>query len=266
MKILIEHLEKNREVLIKYSELISTAKHKNNLGTAREALISAFLKQNLPEYIAYHTGEIFDSKNTQSGQIDIILHPITSPKLNLYNAINLFPAETVLAAIEVKSELTTGDRGELAKALSSCIRVKKLVKYLGESVEFEKGHDFKYIPFIIFAYKGQSKRATINYVNKYFDSWDFSKKHIGYLPDLIVVLSHGKDQESYFLRRKKNWWTARINNEELYIESNPDDTVLLGMFGILIKLIEKWFTNPQLNFMPIDRYIKDYKTLESFFK
>ena len=110
MKLLLEHLKNNKEALLTYSDVISIAKHAVNLGTARESLIANFLKQNLPEYISYHTGEVFDSVDNRSGQIDIVLHPITAPKINLYNAINIFPSESVLAAIEIKSNLTTGKK------------------------------------------------------------------------------------------------------------------------------------------------------------
>ena len=119
MKLLLEHLKNNRDALLKYSELVGIASHSGNLGMAREGLISNFLKQNLPEYIMYLSGEIFDRSDNRSGQIDIVLHPITSPKIYLHKSINIFPAETVLSAIEIKSNLTTGEKGTLYKALNS---------------------------------------------------------------------------------------------------------------------------------------------------
>ena len=60
MKLLLEHLKNNKDALLQYSKLIGAANHPGNLGVAREGLISNFLKQNLPEFIRYHTGEIFD--------------------------------------------------------------------------------------------------------------------------------------------------------------------------------------------------------------
>ena len=159
MKLLLEHLKNNREALMKCSDSIGIAAHSVVLGTAREGLISNFIKQNLPEYISYHTGEVFDSNDQRSGQIDIVLHPITSPKINLHNAINIFPAETVLAAIEVKSNLTTGKKtGALSEALSSCARLKEL-SIIDRSIDRSSITDHQRIPFIIFAYKGPTLKT-----------------------------------------------------------------------------------------------------------
>lgn len=95
-KILLKHLENNQNLLIEYSKLINVAKHGTILGSARENVISSFLEQNLPTFIEYHSGEAFNNKGERSGQIDIILHPITSPKLFLNHKINLFPIETIM--------------------------------------------------------------------------------------------------------------------------------------------------------------------------
>ncbi len=106
-KKLLIHFNQLQNILTEFSKLIDNAEHPVNLGSAREALISNFLSSNLSELISFHTGEIFDTFDHYSGQIDIVLHPKSSPKLNLFGAINLFPLETVLAAIEVKSSLNT---------------------------------------------------------------------------------------------------------------------------------------------------------------
>ena len=107
-KKLLIHFQHLLKVLKEYSKHINNVEHSVNKGTAREALISNFLSLNLSELISFHTGELFDTYDHYSGQIDLVLHPKSSPKLNLYGAINIFPIETVLAAIEVKSTLTTG--------------------------------------------------------------------------------------------------------------------------------------------------------------
>jgi hypothetical protein len=63
-----------------------------------------------------------DNINLCSGQIDIILSPKTHPKLQISENIAIFPIESVIGAIEVKSVLTTGNKGddELSKCLESC--------------------------------------------------------------------------------------------------------------------------------------------------
>jgi len=61
-----------------------------------------------------------------SGQIDIISSPKTHPKLQISENIAIFPIESAIAAIELKSKLTTGnkDEDELSKCLESCKKNK----------------------------------------------------------------------------------------------------------------------------------------------
>jgi len=255
MKLLLEHLKNNRDALLKYSELVGVATHSGNLGIAREGLISNFLKQNLPEYIRYHTGEIFDRRDNRSGQIDIVLHPITSPKMNLYKSINIFPAETVLSAIEIKSNLTTGKlKGSLYEALNSCIKLKNLeipTRQTNEIIDPQK------VPYILFSYKG----PTIGTLKKHLHIYS-QKLEVNYrqLPDLIIVLERG-----YYLLKTASWRFAGTNFDQLYKEKNESDFVLLGIYEFILKLIEYWFLYPSEHTMPIKEYTKDMPTIFDFF-
>lgn len=255
MKLLLEHLKNNRDALLKYSELVGIASHSGNLGMAREGLISNFLKQNLPEYIMYLSGEIFDRSDNRSGQIDIVLHPITSPKINLHKSINIFPAETVLSAIEIKSNLTTGKKGTLYKALNSCKKLKNLeipTRQTNEIIDSQK------VPFIIFSYKG----PTLETLKKHL--YIFSQHpEVNYrlLPDLIIVLERG-----YYLLKSVSWRSAGTNFDQLYKVKNESDFVLLGIYEFILKLIEYWFLNPSEHTMPIKEYTKDMPTIFDFFK
>lgn len=257
MKLLLEHLSHNKDALLKYSELIGVANHPVNLGTAREGLISNFLKQNLPEYIRYQTGEIFDSQENRSGQIDIVLHPITSPKINLHNAINIFPAETVLAAIEIKSTLTTGKKtGSLSEALTSCEKLKQL-EILRSSNNSADIVDPQRVPFIIFSYKG----PTLNTLKKHLRNYcSQSGKDYRIAPDLIMVLDRG-----YYLVKTKSWMSAGTSFDEVYKVKEEKDFVLLGIYEFILKLIEYWFLNPQEHTMPINQYTKDMPSIFKFF-
>ncbi|MDA3838449.1 MAG: hypothetical protein PF574_05655 [Candidatus Delongbacteria bacterium] len=241
MKLLLDHFEKSKKALESLSELISTAKHPGNLGTAREGLISNFLMKNLPEYISYHSGEIFDSDNRRSGQIDIVLHPITSPKINLLNSINMFPVDTVLAAIEVKSNLTTGKKtGELNNVLSSCTDLKKLC-FVNVRNSYAEITDPDRIPFLVFAYKGPTLKTLTKHLKQ--------KGSIIKSPDLIVVLDRG-----YYLVKKSYKTHLGITVENMYTVVNANKYVLLGLFEYILKLIECWFKNPSETTMPITEY------------
>lgn len=244
MKILLEHLKNNKDLLLKMSQDISIAKHTVNLGTAREGLVSNFLEQNLPEYIKYHTGEIFDSRNERSGQIDIVLHPISSPKINLYGAINLFPIETVLTAIEVKSNLNS--EKHLKDALNSCKNVKKL-KNTSSSVD-----QFNGVPFIVFAYNGYVLNTLEEKLKKFTDK-DNYKFHE--LPELIIVLNRGY----YLIKNTVKTLQAGATISKVYTSETNKYKVLLGIFTLLIDQIEKWSNNPR-KAMPIKEYIVEEDT------
>ena len=182
---LIEHLDINRNSLNEYGKITEIVKHKTVIGSTREAIISGFLSQNLPKFVEFYTGEVFDSNDNESGQIDIILNPITSPKLHLYSSINLFPAESVLAAIEIKSVL---DMQKLEEALNNCSKLKNLKVLRNKSqtsVELPIVDNQK-IPYIIFCFKSSKK----NTIFKHLVNWFNKSKQIGFshLPDMILSI------------------------------------------------------------------------------
>lgn len=254
MKLLLEHLRNNRDALLKYSDVISSAKHSVNLGSARESLIANFLKQNLPEFVSYHTGEVFDRDDKRSGQIDIVLHPITSPKINLHNAISIFPAESVLAALEIKSTLTSGSKsGSLQEALVSCKKLKELSIQSSHQCEESFIVDQTTVPFVLFAFKGPKISTLKNHLNKNTNPRE--------LPDLIVVLDKG-----YYLVKHKNWHNAVGKMEDKYRVSDNQETVLLGIFEYILGIIEVWSANPKKHSMPIEAYTKNMPSIYNLFE
>lgn len=262
MKLLLEHLKNNKEALTYLSKLIGIANHPVNIGTAREGLISNFLEKNLPEFIRYHSGEIFDSKGNRSGQIDIVLHPITSPKIYLNNNINMFPAETVLCALEVKSNLTTGKNSHLDASLELCKKIKNLIISRRKS-EYQFSPyvvDADKVPYIIFAYKGPLLKTLSKSISEYSKREDFTSRD---LPDLIVVLDRG-----YYLVKNKNWHTYEASSEDLYMVFENVNYTLLGIFEYILKLVECWSLNQAGHVLPIEEYTQDgsYTSLDEFFK
>lgn len=250
MKLLLEHLKNNREALLIFSKLVSSASHSVNLGMARKSLIKNFIQTNLPEYINYHTGEVFDKHESRSGQIDIILHPISAPKIYLQNTISIFPAETVLAAIEVKSKLTTGkNKSSLHEALATCLKLKHLELSSVANPPSDQIVDAQRVPFILFAFEG----PKLNTLRKHL-AIQFGKRHITAreMPDLIVILDRG-----YYLTKSRGWMNAGITAENLYNETIDPDIVLLGLFQLVLKLVENWVNDPTGHAMPIKAYTED---------
>lgn len=258
-KRLIEHLDINRNALNEYSRITEIVKHKTVIGSTREAIISAFLSQNLPKFIEFYSGEIFDSNDNESGQIDIILNPITSPKLNLYNSLNLFPAESVLAAIEIKSLL---DKPRLWESLNNCEKTKKLeVKRKGMNNSTGLPIvDKDRIPYIVFCFKSSKKNTIFKHLVEWYSERNKNDKiNFRHLPDMILSIEvgnnnkNGKVDKGYCLRKKENWMFAGTELSEIYqeeIDKNP----LYYLYNYLVKIIAKWTENPSLFSMPVEDY------------
>jgi hypothetical protein len=88
-----------------------------NLGKNRENFCSNFLEKVLPPRLSVRKGgEIWDSKGNKTGQQDIIVIRDDCPCLHV-GSEEIYLAEGVFAAIEVKSNLTTDKFREAASSL-----------------------------------------------------------------------------------------------------------------------------------------------------
>lgn len=253
-KIILDHLRESRELLIAYGKAVGIANHGVNIGNAREALISNFLSHNLPPSISYCTGEIFDCEKGRSGQIDILLTPNTSPRLFMHGAIHLIPVDTVFAAIEVKSNLTTGKKSQLSKALINCYKTKELV------IANESRHcsPFPSAPFIIFSFSGSSSKKVLENIEQ---SLSNNSKCLKHAPDIIIVLDKG-----YYLVKTDGWKYSGATVGSIYKVFTNKEQVLLGFFELLMKLVETLSMNPKTFCLPIDRYTKNLpNNLSHFF-
>lgn len=259
MKILNEHLNKTLNNLVNVSDNFNLVKHSKIIGSCRETLINQFLKKNLPNFVDYHNGELFDCENNRSGEIDLILHPITSPKINLIEDINIFPVETVLAGIEIKSNLTTGKTGSFYKALDTCKKAKQLIKLNG-SIDFEDA-TLSTIPFIIFAFNAPTKKTLLSSLNKYVMD---NKEPLIYklMPDMIVVLKSTEDP--YVICKTKSWLYSGKTFNDIFKFYNPNKEPLLAPFKLLNSLVEHWSCNIINNKMPINEYSTEIKKQSLF--
>lgn len=101
----------------------SLVEHGGELGNAREALINGVLSRILPSIYEVGTGEIIDHLGKHSRQIDIVIARRDFPSLTLPSGSKVYPIESVLATIEVKSEL---DSQTLNQALENYASVSDL--------------------------------------------------------------------------------------------------------------------------------------------
>lgn len=263
--IIEKHLQSTQEVLVQFSNSFAGgAKHKTNLGSAREALTSNFLSRNLPSAIEYAPGELFDSAGDQSGQIDLILIPNSSPKVHLFGAITLASVDTVLGVVEVKSNMTSGIKGELAAALRHCANVKRLTRSNGTGIRFmDHSMEFLSCPYILFAYDGPKQSTAV----KLLESMAAEIKTInpkipplGSMPDLIVVLSR-----NYVLAKNSSWVNAGATPTSAFHEGDSKFSALFHMYCFVTSLVDHWTTNPEDFRLPQADYFKTKANLDALF-
>lgn len=116
----------SQKMLIDFNGITSQISHGGEKGTARENLLQDFLRNYFPEKFCFSKGIIVDSQDTQSKQVDIIIHDrfITPCLIDMENT-KVLPIESVYAVIEVKSRLT---KGELEKSIKNVESVRALHK------------------------------------------------------------------------------------------------------------------------------------------
>ena len=113
------HMDSVERSLLAISRIPANSGNSLHKGTPREAFIKEYLEGHLPSNVAIGTGEIIDA-NSRPGQsrnqYDIVVYKRSYPKLDFGGGINGYLIESVIATIEVKSDLTKTEFGKAAKA------------------------------------------------------------------------------------------------------------------------------------------------------
>lgn len=177
--ILYAYFKNMAEFFLKHHELSSQQNASNNLGTNRELFCSEFLEKVLPPKLTIKSGEIWDSSNNKTGQLDLIILRDDAPALKFgpNNSADAYLAEGVFAVIEVKSNLSSD---KLTEAGNGLLKVKKLDMDPGISISC--GAVLSKPLRIVFAYKGATWKSLINKINQ--NNWQK-------LFDIICVVNRG---------------------------------------------------------------------------
>lgn len=77
-------------------------------GREREDFIDIFLRNSVPPAFRFGSGQMVDSGQRESRQLDIVIESPFSPSIPLLGSsiVRLYPVESVSTVIEVKSDLT----------------------------------------------------------------------------------------------------------------------------------------------------------------
>lgn len=97
--------------------------HMGNRGTAREQSLRDFFSKNLPNKFSVTQGEAVDLLGKSSQQFDIVIYDNTNNFPFYDDGISVLPAEAILATVEVKSSLNSG---EVGKCVSSARKLRRL--------------------------------------------------------------------------------------------------------------------------------------------
>ncbi|WP_449243994.1 DUF6602 domain-containing protein [Desulfobacca acetoxidans] len=100
-------------------------RHPGLVGLAREIAIEMLFRPLLPKTIGIGSGKIIDSYGGESRQMDIILHHTDIlPAAMFGDRLGLFPVESCLYAIEVKSTATAPNARKACEVANSICNLK----------------------------------------------------------------------------------------------------------------------------------------------
>ena len=115
------------------AEAVSNINHKVLKGQLREIVIRELLRPLLPSDVGVGTGEIISSDNRQSTEQDVVIFDKRIlPPILLERVKGIFPIESVLFAIEVKSIITAN------KIETSDKSATELIRFMYQSGDYDK--------------------------------------------------------------------------------------------------------------------------------
>jgi hypothetical protein len=154
--------------------------HQGVKGTVLEILVGQLFRPLLPADIGIGTGQIVESYTGRlSGQIDIILYDRSIlPPILLDDKVGVFPIESVLYAIEVKTTLTAS---ELANAHQSAKDLQLNFGYLPglrkEGKVVDK-HQIEKVRAVLFALKTDLSGNNLNEAERYKKLYQEDVAHV----------------------------------------------------------------------------------------
>lgn len=198
------------EMMGKFQRLSKLVTHRYSNGAYHEEIIRSVLRNFLPTRFSVKTGFIYKDDTHVSRQIDILVIDENVPTAYIFQEgdFAVVRPDAVIAAIEVKTTLSSKDFGDALRNIASA---KELV-----------GSRFG-LAGIIFGYQRDSDAAPTNStISNWFkrqEAKDIASDGLKLGPDLITLFRH-----EYSLMRL-NLQTNTINDSELYYRFGYDPTL-----------------------------------------
>jgi hypothetical protein len=129
---------------IEMARVVKKMPHRGTLGEIREILVRELFRPFLPSDIGVGTGQVIDHTGKVSPQTDIILFDRSlAPPIMLNESLGLFPIESCLHVIEIKSTL---DLDELRKSHKNALKLEAL------SYSNQQGLQYAWTRYLLFAF------------------------------------------------------------------------------------------------------------------
>ena len=179
--ILFEYFKSSADVLLAEFQRSRHQEASANLALNREMLCSNFLSKVLPPRLTLKNGgEIWDSHNNRTGQLDTVIIRDDCPSLTFGEGqADTYIAEGVFSVIETKSNL---NREKLQEALKTLERVKSLELQSGGTSAYIGPRPLKRPLRCVFAYESVGWDTL-------FD--ELAKPENSDIADLICILDRG---------------------------------------------------------------------------
>lgn len=234
----IETYTKN---MINFYELSGGVDHDGEKGAFREFFVTQLIKPLMPQHFGVGSGVVEDFKGNQSKQTDIIIYDkrLLQPTL-LAGDRGIFPIDSVLCVIEVKSELKAYHYRDIAEAARyfyptseenpNGLHIARPGKLRGD-----KGQPQAFYPlFSVFAYRSDADRDEIERLDEQVPNGSYYIRVIGIL--------------------NKGVWSSK---KEKYLDKNKINNSFIFLISILDCLEETassrgeyrlrdWFSSPFL--------------------
>ena len=153
------------------------ATHRPSAGDNREDLVEVFLKDHLPKKFGVSTGLVISSEGMFSNQADLVIVDDQNNAPLYPNSTNkLWPVETVLALIEVKTSLSPS---EITDAVAKARRFKSLQRNFCEAGQDQRITESL---FVLWGFEAPSVEIFKSNLTKALEGVPVSEQ-----PDLIIV-------------------------------------------------------------------------------
>jgi len=260
---LVSHMDAYEDLLVALAKIQNNTGHALHKGTPRELFVREFLAKHLPETVSIGSGEIIDA-NSKPGekrnQHDIIIYKNNYPKLDFGGGINGFLIESVIATIEVKSNL---DKNGLYQAFKAAVATKKLQK--NENHVFHTGHIPPAVLNFVIAYDGPSNiDTTRGWLKECYSECNISIESVKEINQRLTLSSKAID--GVFIMKKG---TLYFNNQPVgividEIKTNPNINFLYqnkdsGNLLLLFVFLQQALANMQGSWINMEHYITQLK-------